>query len=74
MKYLALGGIIGPILFSIVATIGVFLYPNYSLISTSISEMETKGAAHKALVDSIVVPWVSAAIPLVIAVHKGIKK
>jgi hypothetical protein len=42
LKYLALGGIIGPILFSIVATIGVFLYPNYSLISTSISEMETK--------------------------------
>ena len=73
LKYLALGGIIGPILFSIVATIGVFLYPDYSLISTSISEMETKGAAHKALVDSIVIPWVSAAIPFAIALHKGIK-
>ena len=73
MKILALGGIIGPILFSIVATIGVFLYPNYSLISTSISEMETKGAAHKTLVDSIVVPWEIAAIPFAIALHKGIK-
>lgn len=73
LKYLALGGIIGPILFSIVATIGVFLYPNYSLISTSISEMETRGAAHKTLVDSIVVPWEIAAIPFAIALHKGIK-
>lgn len=73
LKYLALGGIIGPILFSIVATIGVFLYPDYSLISTSISEMETRGAAHKALVDSIVVPWEIAAIPFAIALHKGIK-
>ena len=73
MKYLALGGIIGPILFLIVATIGVFLYPNYSLISTSISEMETKGAAHKVLVDSIVVLWVSAAIPFAIALHRGIR-
>ncbi len=68
-----LGGIIGPILFSIIATIGVFLYPNYSLISTSISEMETKGAAHKALVDSMVVLWEIAAIPLAMAIHKGIK-
>lgn len=73
LKYLALGGMIGPILFSIVATIGVFLYPNYSLISTSISEMETRGAAHKTLVDSIVVPWEIAAIPFAIALHKGIK-
>lgn len=36
--------------------------------------METKGAARKALVDSIVVPWEIAAIPLAIALHKGIKK
>lgn len=73
LKILALGGIIGPILFSIVATIGVFLYPDYSLISTSISEMETRGAAYKVLVDSIVIPWEIAAIPLAIALHKGIK-
>ena len=72
LKYLALGGIAGPILFSIIATIGVFLYPDYSLIATSISEMETRGAVHKTLVDSIVVPWEVAAIPLAIALHKGI--
>jgi hypothetical protein len=35
--------------------------------------METRGAAHKALVDSMVVLWEIAAIPLAIALHKGIK-
>ena len=35
--------------------------------------METRGAAHKTLVDSIVVPWEIAAIPFAIALHKGIK-
>jgi hypothetical protein len=35
--------------------------------------METRGAAHKTLVDSIVIPWEIAAIPFAIALHKGIK-
>jgi hypothetical protein len=35
--------------------------------------METKGAAHKALVDSIVILWEIAAIPFAIALHKSIK-
>ena len=73
IKYLAIGGIISPILLVIVTMVPTLLDPSYSPISMTISESQAIGAPHKPLVDAIMVVYDVSFIPVAIALHKGIR-
>jgi hypothetical membrane protein len=51
MRVLALGGIAGPILFSIIAVVSAALRPDYSHISNFISELGANGTSRAALMN-----------------------
>ena len=50
-QFIALGGMIGPILYTLIWILGGFLQPDYSHIRDDVSSLMAKGAPNKRLFD-----------------------
>jgi hypothetical membrane protein len=75
LKYTAICGILGPIIYAIVIGVMGALYPGYSHISQSMSELGATGAPHAVIINTLSFPLLGLFFFIfAFTVHRSIEK